>query len=100
MNATKKIDIWKLPPVLVVHLKRFEFNAKLRKFRKIQVDVSSPLTVELSSFVKARGTGPLVYKIVCVANHSGPYGSGHYTATCRHPVTGKFYHFNDERVEE
>merc|ERR1712183_712930 len=24
VDATKKIDIWKLPPVLVVHLKRFE----------------------------------------------------------------------------
>jgi hypothetical protein len=100
MDAKKKIDIWKLPPVLVVHLKRFEFSGKTKRFRKIQVDVTSPLTVELSDVVKERGTRPLVYKIVCVANHSGAYGSGHYTATCRHPITGKFYHFNDERVEE
>lgn len=25
-RATKKIDIWKLPSVLIINLKRFEFN--------------------------------------------------------------------------
>lgn len=24
--ATKKMDLWRLPPVLIVHLKRFYFN--------------------------------------------------------------------------
>ncbi|CAK0861151.1 unnamed protein product [Prorocentrum cordatum] len=43
---------------------------------------------------------PLVYDVICVANHHGPFGYGHYTATCRHPIDGRFYHFNDDVVEE
>lgn len=37
-----------------------------------------------------------VYSVACVANHSGAYGMGHYTATCR--VGEKWFKFNDERV--
>lgn len=39
VDATKKIDIWKLPPVLVVHLKRFEFEAKACRLRAVCTDV-------------------------------------------------------------
>lgn len=100
VDATKKIDIWKLPPVLVVHLKRFEFNPGTGRFRKIQADLRAPLTMDLSSFAATASREPLVYDVVCVANHAGPFGYGHYSATCRHPIDGKFYHFNDDRVEE
>lgn len=96
VSAKKKIDIFRIPPLLVVHLKRFEFDAKTRRFRKIKVDVRSPLAVDLSFLSK----GTLMYNIVCIANHTGAYGTGHYTAICRHPVDGKFYHFDDEFVDE
>ncbi|XP_048120493.1 LOW QUALITY PROTEIN: ubiquitin carboxyl-terminal hydrolase 32 [Alosa alosa] len=34
--ATKKLDLWRLPPVLIVHLKRFQFvNARWIKSQKI-----------------------------------------------------------------
>mmetsp|Transcript_10540 Transcript_10540/g.19394 ORF Transcript_10540/g.19394 Transcript_10540/m.19394 type:complete len:510 (+) Transcript_10540:92-1621(+) len=100
VNAKKKIDIWKLPPVLVIHLKRFEFDTKTYRFRKIQAELKSRLTIDLSDFVQTEQKESLVYDIMCVANHSGPFGSGHYTATCRHPIDGRFYHFNDGHVEE
>jgi len=35
VNAMKKIDLWKLPPVLVLHLKRFEFCSHTGEFKKI-----------------------------------------------------------------
>merc|ERR1711966_464364 len=38
------------------------------------------------------------YEVVCVANHSGMYSGGHYTATCRVGSSGGWYHFNDEHV--
>jgi ubiquitin carboxyl-terminal hydrolase 8 len=100
VDAVKKIDIWKLPPVLVVHLKRFEFNMVTGRFRKIQADLSAPLTVDMTEFVTTQHKDPLIYDIVCVANHTGQFGSGHYTATCQHPIDGRFYHFNDNHVDE
>merc|ERR1712050_115455 len=88
VNAKKKIDLWKLPPVLVVHLKRFEFDMRTCRFRKIQAKLRSSLTVDLTEFVTTEQREPLVYDIICVANHSGQLGRGHYTATCKHPVDG------------
>ena len=34
MDARKKMDMWKLPPVLVIHLKRFEFDASWPYFAR------------------------------------------------------------------
>lgn len=39
--ATKKLDIWKLPKILVIHLKRFFYTSSLRN--KITDFVSYPL---------------------------------------------------------
>lgn len=41
-TAKKKIDIWKLPPILIVHLKRFEFTKS--RAGKIKDLVEFPLT--------------------------------------------------------
>lgn len=101
VDAVKKIDFWKLPPVLVIHLKRFEFDTSTCRFRKINTKIRAPLTVDFSQFVNApQKGGSMVYDVISVANHMGNAGRGHYTATCRHPVDGRFYHFNDTDVYE
>lgn len=43
-RATKKIDIWKLPSILIVHLKRFEFSDRKRGGGKIKDLIDFPLT--------------------------------------------------------
>jgi len=100
VDARKKIDIWKLPPVLVIHLKRFEYDTRSQRFRKIQASLKSSLTIDLSDWVQTESKESLIYNVQCVANHSGSFGSGHYTAMCRHPIDGKWYNFNDGSVEE
>ena len=48
--AKKKIDIWKLPPILIVHLKRFEFTKS--RAGKIKDPVEFPLTnLDLKPYV-------------------------------------------------
>ncbi|KAJ7995851.1 hypothetical protein DPEC_G00231010 [Dallia pectoralis] len=49
--ATKKLDLWRLPPILIVHLKRFQFmngrwikSQKIVKFPREQFDPSAFLT--------------------------------------------------------
>ncbi|CAJ1430787.1 unnamed protein product [Effrenium voratum] len=96
VDARKKIDLWQLPPVLVVHLKRFEFDARSGWFRKITTPLSCDLTVDLSGFCSSTQRQGAVYSVACVANHSGAVGMGHYTATCR--VGEKWFKFNDEKV--
>lgn len=42
VDARKKIDLWKLPPVLILHLKRFEFNAKSLQTCKVKTKLLAP----------------------------------------------------------
>lgn len=40
------------------------------------------------------------YELIGMVNHSGGIDFGHYTADCRNPINGKWYHFNDSSVKE
>jgi len=100
VDSVKKIDLWKLPPVLLVHLKRFEFDTSTCRFKKINVRLRTPLSIDLSSYVSSQQKGSLVYDVIAVANHIGHAGRGHYTAICRHHLHNRFYHFNDTDVHE
>jgi hypothetical protein len=43
VQATKKFDLWKLPDILVIHLKRFQYNRYLRD--KIEIPVSEMIEI-------------------------------------------------------
>jgi len=104
-DATKKISLWKLPPVLILHLKRFAFDARKCQFDKIDTTLVCPGTFDLSSFVASPQREHALYDVVAVANHHGRFGSGHYTAYCRVGTAkttdaNMWYHFNDSRVNQ
>ena len=40
-----------------------------------------------------------VYELFAVVHHSGTLRGGHYTAHARHPISGRWYHYNDSSVE-
>ncbi|NXX14755.1 UBP8 hydrolase, partial [Podargus strigoides] len=49
-DSLKKIEIWKLPPVLLVHLKRFSYDGRWKQ--KLQTSVDFPLeALDLSQYV-------------------------------------------------
>ncbi|KAH8108335.1 UCH-domain-containing protein [Phellopilus nigrolimitatus] len=116
-QATKKIDLWSVPDVLVVHLKRFSNSRVLRD--KIDVFVDFPIeNLNLETFcvehevakrlaqqgqdIKALGLSdveePLVYDLYAVDEHSGGLGGGHYGAYAKHHGVDKWYHFEDSYV--
>merc|ERR1719453_601872 len=97
-DAKKKIDLWFLPPVLVLHLKRFDSD--LNKISKrLHMKVSA---LDLASHCSKVQKDGAVYDVACVANHHGDFDSGHYTAACRvRGSTGESWHlFNDSDVTE
>lgn len=104
VDCRKRIDLWKLPPVLVLHLKRFEFDMASGRFRKLNTDLTAPLDFDLSSYVSSPQRETAEYEVVAVANHHGAFGSGHYTATCfvrdpeKEDATGKWHSFDDSNV--
>uniref|UniRef100_A0AAY4DEC1 Ubiquitin carboxyl-terminal hydrolase 15 n=1 Tax=Denticeps clupeoides TaxID=299321 RepID=A0AAY4DEC1_9TELE len=75
-QATKKLDLWSLPPVLVVHLKRFSYSRYMRD--KLDSLVDFPLRdLDMSEFLINPNAGPCLYDLIAVSNHYGGMGGGH-----------------------
>ncbi|GAA5926338.1 putative ubiquitin-specific protease UBP12 [Sporobolomyces koalae] len=115
-QATKKVEIWKAPDVLVFALKRFSSGRYTRD--KIDDFVDFPLEgFDMEPFVEGdkverrlaeemgEGNAPaisepdsLLYDLYAVSNHFGGLGGGHYTAFAKNPDNNKWYDFDDSRV--
>uniref|UniRef100_A0A8C2TWL7 Ubiquitin carboxyl-terminal hydrolase n=1 Tax=Coturnix japonica TaxID=93934 RepID=A0A8C2TWL7_COTJA len=96
-QATKKFDLWSLPPVLVVHLKRFSYSRYWRD--KLDTLVGFPINdLDMSEFLINPNAGPCRYNLIAVSNHYGGMGGGHYTAFAKNKDDGKWYYFDDSSV--
>jgi len=118
-QATKKFDLWKVPDILVVHLKRFSNNRSMRD--KIDTHIDFPVEgLDLGDMVGERAVAkrlldqgvdaeelhlgnldePLVYDLFGVDEHIGGLGGGHYRAYAQNHTTSKWYHFDDSYVSQ
>lgn len=104
VTAKKQLSLWKLPLVLLVHLKRFGFDATGAappRAWKIEGEVSAPLSrLDLQGFVarESRQRVPLLYDLFAAVDHVGASpSSGHYTACCRRD--DGWWRFDDSHTE-
>mmetsp|Transcript_6335 Transcript_6335/g.10367 ORF Transcript_6335/g.10367 Transcript_6335/m.10367 type:complete len:539 (-) Transcript_6335:261-1877(-) len=100
-DAEKKLDLWIAPPIFIVHLKRFQQNAKGKR-SKIDSLIDFPLkNLDLSDFVanKSKSRSAQLYNLYGVANHHGSLARGHYTAFARHEHSDQWYKFNDTKIK-
>lgn len=100
-EATKKFDLWDLPKVLIIHLKRFSYSRFWRD--KLDALVSFPIHgLDMSPYViNAKDSAPKdkkLYDLVAVANHYGGLGGGHYTAYGKNRETRQWHYFDDANV--
>lgn len=101
-SAVKKLDISKLPPILVIHLKRFyaDGSTALSRYSKKHNYVSFPLkNLDLSPYLtRSEKNSRKMYHLYAVSNHYGTMDSGHYTAFCRNPFLSRWFKFDDHQV--
>lgn len=71
-DAVKHLAIWRLPPYLLIHLKRFSFEQSLRA--KMNTLVDFPLT---DMQIEQEAGQPHKYNLYAVSNHYGSMESGH-----------------------
>jgi ubiquitin C-terminal hydrolase len=91
--GNKKLDIYRLPEILIVHLKRFSMSPYYEDvWSKTDTCVDFPLQCDLSEFVV--GDGKEEYDLVAASNHHGSMAGGHYTAFCK--VDKEWVFFDDE----
>uniref|UniRef100_A0A1I8JRE0 ubiquitinyl hydrolase 1 n=1 Tax=Macrostomum lignano TaxID=282301 RepID=A0A1I8JRE0_9PLAT len=88
-SAVKKIDIWRLPPYLLIHFKRFSCDRLSSRGRK------------LNTLLRGQAKHSLVYNLYGVSNHFGSMECGHYTAFCvATRILNRWFKFDDETVTE
>jgi ubiquitin C-terminal hydrolase len=97
-RASKKIDLWVLPKVLIVQLKRFNYTLDHRD--KIDLFIHFPLLdLDLSQFVlNPAEKSKAKYDLIAVSNHIGGLRDGHYTAHAKNVNYRTWYTFDDSVV--
>jgi len=98
-KATRKTKLWKLPPTLIVVLKRFTFDG--RKIYTPLLPFESPLDIsDLYSSLSPDKFKQNKYALrSTVDHHGGPMG-GHYTSQAKNRSDDKWYHYDDQSVGE
>ncbi|KAM6403487.1 ubiquitin carboxyl-terminal hydrolase 43 [Rhynochetos jubatus] len=120
-QGTVKLSLWTLPDILIIHLKRFRQVAEHR--HKLTTLVRFPLRgLDMAPHVAPRGQagGQLLgrwapwqppfrlppscprdylYDLYAVCNHHGGMQGGHYTAYCCNALDGRWYSYDDSKVE-
>ncbi|XWS59355.1 hypothetical protein CRYUN_Cryun08bG0114400 [Craigia yunnanensis] len=96
-QASKKLDLWRLPEILVIHLKRFSYSRFFKN--KLETYVDFPIRdLNLSNYISHIDSQfSNCYQLYAISNHYGVMGGGHYTAFVDHGH-GRWYEFEDDRV--
>ncbi|XP_069557346.1 ubiquitin carboxyl-terminal hydrolase 43 [Brachyistius frenatus] len=114
-----KMNLWTLPDILILHLKRFRQVGDRRN--KLTTFVHFPLAgLDMTPHMVNRKHGAhqspvqpgwkqsgrpdlappdFLYDLYAVCNHHGGMHGGHYTAFCRNSVDGQWYSYDDSSAE-
>ncbi|GMI70099.1 ubiquitin-specific protease 5, PIGMENT DEFECTIVE EMBRYO 323 [Hibiscus trionum] len=97
-QASKKLDLWRLPEVLVIHLKRFSYSRSMK--HKVETFVNFPIhDFDLTNYVAdKRSSRSQLYELYALTNHYGGMGSGHYTAHIKLLDENRWYNFDDSHI--
>jgi len=106
VNATKSVQLWSAPDILILHLKRFTYQSSKRyggvRKGKIEDEVNFPVDhLDLEPYIigPVDPNAPPSYKVFGVVEHSGQTAdSGHYTATVQNSKDQRFYKCNDSQI--
>jgi ubiquitin C-terminal hydrolase len=98
-DAIKYVKFQKLPAVLQIQLKRFEFNSNRGMMTKVnekfefypEIDMN-PYTVQTGEFNK--------YRLFSIMVHSGTLAKGHYSSFISPSLDDNWFQFNDATVDK
>ncbi|KAG9393225.1 Ubiquitin carboxyl-terminal hydrolase [Carpediemonas membranifera] len=95
-KASKQLTVARTPPVLIIHLRRFDATSGYGS--KVDTLVDFPEHLDLADVMPQLPVdSPSRYTLNAVSHHSGSLSFGHYTASGR-GADGKWLYFNDSRV--
>ncbi|GMK59911.1 hypothetical protein CspeluHIS016_0901280 [Cutaneotrichosporon spelunceum] len=103
VDATKQVFFDALPPVLILHLKRFVYDPQeqnvVKRAKPVAYGTELVIPQEIISPPK-RTTQPIKYRLFGVVYHHGHSATGgHYTVAVSRPDGTGWLHFDDEAVQ-
>ena len=97
--AKKKMDLFYLPKILIICLKRFIKDSDSSYWDKNEDEVIFPVNdMDMKNFVTGPDKDHSKYDLFAVSQHYGSTGGGHYTAVCKND--GKWFSYNDSSCHE
>lgn len=100
VEATKILKIWTVPKILIIQLKRFNYDLR-KKNQHIQFPIHLNMTKYITHPVARDEHGQIglqMYELIGVIEHSGNLTGGHYIAKCKTKIGWKT--FNDASVND
>lgn len=97
-EAEKGIFFSALPPVLHLHLLRFQYDPMTDQNIKINDRFEFPEKLNLEEFLNNKESTPAVYTLHAVLVHSGDNHGGHYVVFINPKGDGKWCKFDDDVV--
>jgi ubiquitin carboxyl-terminal hydrolase 4/11/15 len=108
VQATKTLQMYKAPLVLVISLKRFKHGKSRYQSMgygyssgggKLSTHVDFPIDgLDLKSYILHKSTEDgqhYIYDLFGISNHYGGLGGGHYTAFAKNWRDNKWYNYDD-----
>lgn len=106
-DAIKIMEIWNLPEILIIHLKRFEneiinLNGNfIQRTNKINSKVKFPLeNLNLKNLKSKLNTENVeeIYDLYGIIVHYGNPNGGHYVSYCKNIINKEWYLYDDDDV--
>jgi ubiquitin carboxyl-terminal hydrolase 8 len=96
-QSTKETQISLAPRILILQLKRFDYD--LDSNVKINIFLQYPLELDLAPYVSNFSSNDaLLYDLIAVNLHTGSLSSGHYYTYAKNCENDQWYCFNDSSV--
>ncbi|KAL7983554.1 hypothetical protein Chor_000430 [Crotalus horridus] len=103
-NAKKQMLISHAPPILTLHLKRFQQAGY--NLQKVNKHITFPEVMDLAPFCSIKcknvreGTSKVLYSLYGIVEHSGTMRSGHYTAYVKTSTTSQLSDLVHDKIQQ
>ncbi|XP_015679185.1 ubiquitin carboxyl-terminal hydrolase 16 [Protobothrops mucrosquamatus] len=103
-NAKKQMLISHAPPILTLHLKRFQQAGY--NLQKVNKHITFPEVMDLAPFCSIKcknvreGTSEVLYSLYGIVEHSGTMRSGHYTAYVKTSTTSQLSDLVHDKIQQ
>jgi len=96
--ASKKMEIYYTPKILILCFKRFKKSSSYTWERNDE-DIDFPIeNMDMKEYMIGPDKDHSVYDLFAVSQHYGGTGFGHYTATCKN--LNNWYYYNDSSIHQ